>query len=1212
MAEPFAGVAAAASIIQIVHIGFHVANRIRKFSEDQYELPENLEDIRRRLDVFIPTLQRLRDDQEAQKELGSFLDGLNEKVKKLEKILSEYLPPKSAPRADKIKAGLKSLGKDEAVRKLSASLESDAIYLETYMVARIPANNPPYLQGHEFFEVPHRIVAHFTGRKKELDSLNKALDKPPQIVILQAMGGQGKTQLAFKYCEKCRATSRFKGIFWVNSNSEAALRRDLETLSGLLKPPEKIIPDSEGRIKFVYQFLTHWKYEWLLVMDNYDDPGSFKNIMDYMPKSEHGRILITSRDPDTWRLGKHIPLAPLDEQDAVHLLLVCADIHPDQDKQGYGADIVRRLGYLPLAIDQAGSYIRDQGGATALATFLRDYEEEKSRIWKSQPTTWDDHAKTVFTTWELAFSRIDKSPVEKPGVAEFIHTLGYFHHENISESLFQSAADFEDSPGSSFPWDALFKKADGSWSHFNFKDIAVFVKKLGLVSTFFETEGTVQLSLHPLVGDWLRVRSEAQTMLSYRHIASRVLSHTISKHFHQSPIFGRMFKAEFSEENQILAHIRVWRSAFSKNIEKDGPIWIPGPEGYLCAEIWIASFLYHLGEFRESQDILELLARYQDRVQDPDLKESFIRAIEHLSTLNLRDLGLDGEHSRHVENIIQRRKNALGSHHTETLWFVVYKMITLGKDRAYDGYMDYYKGVLQQVEQLDQSDLKNRLIRDMAEVYITTQSMHQPWSDDSVNSKWENIKKLPKDQWSFGLWHSVLECSWRFDIEDTVDLIKELIDTAEKHPGEEARSLLEIATLVRNLLIGHQGIEIKAETLKNAMKLFRGKYWNEILFFIHLATKDPSQKEMICYQALKWIEESHSATEEYKENKTVEWSSRLVHTLFIEGKHTEMKRLQSKYKDSPWSIVSALEIACLGLFLRTQKSLKDTCLISITIVHSMESLFNLGLSSGLPKYRSTEIKDAIRIFQHSLSECHKEDSGSIWMGFTPFYYVYLPMFLAMTGLHEDKAAVLIANTIITNFPKYGTQNAQHMLSFLPYITKLYPQIIPKDGKKEHTEEEDCVVNSQLGYYCLAGLVMTALRHAIQNAPLDQHERCYKSCHPLIERIESEASTRYGKDWVDAARNELEINEQLCDETRDLRDNFRLARTWWEESMPVHSNLEENPADSPERSQAEDNAPSTPAIESSIQGATDQSGLLTLPTSPTAEKKKRRWWKRFKK
>lgn len=66
--------------------------------------------------------------------------------------------------------------------------------------------------------MPRIEVGRFFGReklvkkKKKLHDLLEPGDDVPSVVVLQALGGQGKTQLALKYCLQWRKV--FRGFFF--------------------------------------------------------------------------------------------------------------------------------------------------------------------------------------------------------------------------------------------------------------------------------------------------------------------------------------------------------------------------------------------------------------------------------------------------------------------------------------------------------------------------------------------------------------------------------------------------------------------------------------------------------------------------------------------------------------------------------------------------------------------------------------------------------------------------------------------------------------------------------------------------------------------------------------------------------------------------------------------------------------------------------------
>lgn len=120
----------------------------------------------------------------------------------------------------------------------------------------------------------------------------------PRIVVLQGMGGIGKTQLALKYCEQVQKHYEF--IFWANADTRSALNTGFSSFAqtlGLKAHPSKTShSDSyesrgETSVELVKERLKDHRF--LLVLDSLDDPDEITDIQSYLPYSNSGSIVIT-------------------------------------------------------------------------------------------------------------------------------------------------------------------------------------------------------------------------------------------------------------------------------------------------------------------------------------------------------------------------------------------------------------------------------------------------------------------------------------------------------------------------------------------------------------------------------------------------------------------------------------------------------------------------------------------------------------------------------------------------------------------------------------------------------------------------------------------------------------------------------------------------------------------------------------------------------
>jgi hypothetical protein len=134
-----------------------------------------------------------------------------------------------------------------------------------------------------FYMVPNRRVRGFIGREDILEKIEDGFSAEgrPCVMVIRAMGGQGKTQVALEYCHRAK-DKRFKAIFWLDAMSESSLRKGFRTIAERIKPPEMIIDDDSG-VDLVLEKLGEWPEPWLMIFDNYDYPKTFNNLQEYMP-----------------------------------------------------------------------------------------------------------------------------------------------------------------------------------------------------------------------------------------------------------------------------------------------------------------------------------------------------------------------------------------------------------------------------------------------------------------------------------------------------------------------------------------------------------------------------------------------------------------------------------------------------------------------------------------------------------------------------------------------------------------------------------------------------------------------------------------------------------------------------------------------------------------------------------------------------------------
>ena len=119
------------------------------------------------------------------------------------------------------------------------------------------------------------------------------------------------------------------------------------------------------------------------------------------------------------------------------------DIYHETDnaypEQTTASTIVQELGYLPLALDQAGAYIHI--AQYSLGRYLKEYKTNAgyllSKRWKGGK---QDQDRSVFATWEISFNAIQQ---KSPNAARLLLICGFLNNDDIWEELLKRGMPLE-------------------------------------------------------------------------------------------------------------------------------------------------------------------------------------------------------------------------------------------------------------------------------------------------------------------------------------------------------------------------------------------------------------------------------------------------------------------------------------------------------------------------------------------------------------------------------------------------------------------------------------------------------------------------------------------------------------------------------------------------------------------------------------------------
>ncbi|KAG9120792.1 hypothetical protein FRC07_003570 [Ceratobasidium sp. 392] len=352
----------------------------------------------------------------------------------------------------------------------------------------------------------------FTGRADILTQMENYFMDDPQsnmrhVFVLHGLGGSGKTQIALKFVQKHREV--FWGVFYIDASSTGSISASLKAIA--------LVAGAGSTMDDALAWLVGQENKWLMVFDNADDTSL--NLRQYFPDCSHGDILITTRNwhmhnlAGKTRLGvkAECQVSGMQQEDAKELLLSVSNMASNDTTDNCGATLVKELGYLALAIIQAGAHIRVTG--YTLGQYVEMYRSNKlvlEEYCKFVPK-FDGYNRTVYTTWRISYDQLQDWVAETLRILCFLDCEG-ITSEAMSQNVCKHLLTYQPEPmptdgdlaikgGVGDSLKSSLHTASGTFYKPAFLD---FVRELRSHSfiDFNPSNGTY--SVHPLLRDWVR------------------------------------------------------------------------------------------------------------------------------------------------------------------------------------------------------------------------------------------------------------------------------------------------------------------------------------------------------------------------------------------------------------------------------------------------------------------------------------------------------------------------------------------------------------------------------------------------------------------------------------------------------------------------------------------------------------------------------------
>ncbi|KAF9883554.1 hypothetical protein FE257_003193 [Aspergillus nanangensis] len=476
-------------------------------------------------------------------------------------------------------------------------------------------------------DLPRLNKEHEVVRKGLLEDITKKIQALPRdsntpgVLVLAGIGGQGKSRIARQYCED-KAGRKYEDIWWVDASSEQTTIQTFEKMAAKL---------SSRRLGGISALDEPWKYvtynkvaeelatqekKILMIFDNYDEPELFTNIKNYFPNHKKTTIIITSRRQNLLRERNwgRLDIPPMTEDEALQLLSKGSgrDFRALSESHIY-KEIVKMLGYLPLAIDQTRLYFSQTGSQISLYPGV--LKTAMDRI--TEPGK-----ETLYDTFERNLQLLPDNSYGRAARA-ILHLSALLGHGGIYESFFhtnvQTTSDVQ----------SVCSDSKG-WKSIEFSEVILTLTERSLIQPLqrLDLPNSSRFSLHPVIREWLiwRLSNTAEgrrASLSHRKIdAVRMLAACIKSIENQPPVL------QFSQD--ILTHVDHFladgdiKARLISMSEKDMA------DGMSETCFLFAAFYRKCGRMKSSQQLLDEMQESCQRASiSPDHSMHLDISLEH-------------------------------------------------------------------------------------------------------------------------------------------------------------------------------------------------------------------------------------------------------------------------------------------------------------------------------------------------------------------------------------------------------------------------------------------------------------------------------------------------------------------------------------------------------------------------------------------------------
>ncbi len=230
-----------------------------------------------------------------------------------------------------------------------------------------------------------------------------------------------------------------QAVFWVNAESLTTLTTEFVRIAAVLQLPERNAQQTQRIIEAVMRWLR-LNAQWLLILDNVEDLAI---VEPFLPLATRGHIVLTTRTRAFGEVAQRIEIDTMSPEVGALFLLRRAGIIPLSSllddasiaDRTLALQMTQEMDGLPLALDQAGAYIRET--PCSLATYLDLYHARNADLLQARDPQ-APYPESVATTWSLSFEKITQT---NAAAIELLHLMALLFSDEIPEEVVTDAAE---------------------------------------------------------------------------------------------------------------------------------------------------------------------------------------------------------------------------------------------------------------------------------------------------------------------------------------------------------------------------------------------------------------------------------------------------------------------------------------------------------------------------------------------------------------------------------------------------------------------------------------------------------------------------------------------------------------------------------------------------------------------------------------------------